>query len=131
MVSLTTTLISLLPVIATLTTGITATPMANNANTARQASGPDYVTATFIGAADAQYTLQIPVSSTWTPTNNPLSISHISTTANGEGQPCVFFGTEGAVFVSGPGGGFGDVGPPQPIAGGICGPFPGEDYGMW
>ncbi|KAK4938008.1 hypothetical protein LTR10_021497 [Elasticomyces elasticus] len=116
MVSSTSTLLAILPVLSTL---VSAGPIA-----ARTSN----VSVTFIGAADAQYTLDIPVSSTWTPTNNVLSISHIHTSAGG---PCVFFGIDGAVFVAPAEGGYGDVGPPQTIVGGICGPFPGQDYGMW
>lgn len=117
MISFTSTLFALVPLIATL---VSATPISS-----RQAPT---VSVTFIGAADAQYTLDIPVNSVFTPTNNLLSISHISTSAGG---PCAFFGVDGAIFVAPPAGGYGDVGPPQTIAGGICGPFPGHEYGMY
>lgn len=120
MISLTNTLLTALTVLGALTQASSANPIA-----ARQAST---VSVTFIGAANAQYTLEIPANSVFTPTNNALSISHISTSAGG---PCAFFGVDGAVFVAPADGGYGDVGPPQTIAGGICGPFPGHEYGMW
>ncbi|KIW91828.1 uncharacterized protein Z519_07798 [Cladophialophora bantiana CBS 173.52] len=118
MVSFTTALLSLLPLAASLAG---ATPIEK-----RQTSTT--VSATFIGAADAQYTLQIPANSEWFPTDNPLSISHIQTSA---GASCAFFGVDGAVVVLPAAGGYVDVGPPQTIAGGVCGPFPGQNYGMW
>ncbi|KIX02356.1 uncharacterized protein Z518_08297 [Rhinocladiella mackenziei CBS 650.93] len=117
MVTFISTIFSLLPLISTL---VSATPI-----NARQTPA---VSVTLIGAANAQYTMEIPVNSAFTHTNNDLSISHISTSGGG---PCVFFGVDGAIYVSPPQGGYGDVGPPQTIAGGICGPFPGHDYGMW
>ncbi|OAP59972.1 hypothetical protein AYL99_04974 [Fonsecaea erecta] len=86
------------------------------------------VSATFIGAADAQYTLAIPANSEWFPTDNPLSVSHIQTAPGAE---CAFFGIDGAVITLPAYGGEVDVGPPQTIAGGVCGPFPGQNYGMW
>ncbi|EXJ80989.1 hypothetical protein A1O3_07277 [Capronia epimyces CBS 606.96] len=120
-----TTVASVLPLLLSslsLSLGLVgATPIS-----ARQSSAS--VSVTFIGAADGQYTLDVPLDSVFTPTNNALSVSHISTVGAG---PCVFFGVDGAVYVSPPAGGEGDVGPPQTIAGGICGPFPGHQYGMW
>ncbi|KAL6244587.1 hypothetical protein RBB50_008829 [Rhinocladiella similis] len=119
MLSLKSGLIALLPLLGSLSSLTSASPIDT-----RQSG----VSVTFIGAADAQYTLDIPANSVFTPTNNALSISHIQTSAGG---PCVFFGVDGAVFVAPASGGYGDVGPPQTIAGGICGPFPGHQYGMW
>ncbi|KAK6383806.1 hypothetical protein LTS17_003098 [Exophiala oligosperma] len=111
--------VALLPLLGSLSSFASASPIDT-----RQSG----VSVTFIGAADAQYTLEIPANSVFTPTNNALSVSHIQTSAGG---PCVFFGVDGAVFVAPAAGGYGDVGPPQTIAGGICGPFPGHQYGMW
>jgi hypothetical protein len=119
MLSLKSTLFTILPILGSLTL-TSAGPIISS----RQSS----VSVTFIGAADAQYTLDMPANSVFTPTNNALSISHIQTSVGG---PCVFFGVDGAVFVAPAAGGYGDVGPPQTIAGGICGAFPGHQYGMW
>jgi hypothetical protein len=114
-------LASLLPVLSVLAT----IPFTSASPTPRQSG----ISATFIGAANAQFTVPIPQLSTWTPTNNVLSISHIQTSAGSDS--CTFFGIDGAVVVLPQGGGFVDVGPPQTIVGGICGPFPGQSYGMW
>jgi len=107
------TLSTVLTAISFLAAGITAIPLES-----RQSGS---VTVTFIGAADAQYSLQIPVNSQFTPTNNPLSISHISTS----GGPGACFGVDGAIYVA-EGAGYGDVGPPQTIVGCVFGPFPGH-----
>ncbi|KAJ9606980.1 hypothetical protein H2200_008991 [Cladophialophora chaetospira] len=113
-----TSLLAFVPLLASLAS---ASPLAT-----RQTPS---VSATFIGAANAQYNVQIPELSSWVSTANPLSVSHIQTTP-GSG-PCTFFGVDGAVIVLPASGGSVDVGPPQTIAGGVCGPFPGHDYGMW
>jgi hypothetical protein len=107
-------------VVALLTALSTAQPLQS-----RQGST---VTATLAGAAGAQYTISLPIDAGWIATDNALSVSHISTSAY-SGQ-CTFFGVDGVVVVVSEGPGM-DVGPPQTIAGGVCGKFPGLSYGMW
>jgi len=109
MLSFTSTLLAVLPLIA----AISATPIE-----ARQAGT---VSATFFGAAGAQYTVDMPLNSAFSPTHNALSISQITT----DGGPCAFFGIDGGVFVV-PGAGQITAGPPQTIVGGVCGQMPGQ-----
>lgn len=77
------------------------------------------ITVTLIGAAGAQYSIGIPFDSTFTPTNNALSISHIATSSG----PVACFGVDGSINKF-PGAGYADVGPPQTIVGCVAGPIP-------
>ena len=108
---------TLLPTIAvSLLASLVASTPINIA--ARQAPTTGSVTATLIGAAGAQYAINIPLDSNIHFTGNALSISHIDTTG-----PCGFFGVDG-VAVQFPGAGSQDVGPPQTIVAVACGPLP-------
>ena len=100
---------SLLPLLASL---VGASPLS-----ARQSSIP--VSATFIGTTDEQYTVDMGVISSWIPTSNPLSVSHIQTSPGS--QQCVFFGVDGVFVILPAGGGYANVGPPQAITGGELG----------
>jgi len=84
------------------------------------------VTITLIDATQHNYPVTIPGTQTWTPTNIAESISHVHIENTGY-VPCAFFGVDGAVIVSFPGDVKDmDVGPPQTIVGGICGPWRDE-----
>jgi len=91
---------------------------------ARQTGGD--VTITLIDATQHQWPITIPSTQTWTPTNVKESISHVHISNTGN-VPCAFFGVDGAVIVSLPGQVKDmDVGPPQTLVGGICGPWKQE-----
>lgn len=110
---------SILAVLA-LTTASLALPTQN----ARQVDAD--VTITLIDATNHQWPVTIPSSQTWTPTNVQESISHVQINNSGN-VPCVFFGVDGAVVVTIPGEvKYMDVGPPQTLIGGVCGPFEGH-----
>lgn len=84
------------------------------------------VTITLIDATQHQWPITVPSTQTWTPTGVAESISHVHIENTGY-VPCAFFGVDGAVIVSFPGDVKDlDVGPPQTIVGGICGPFGSE-----
>ncbi len=84
------------------------------------------VTITFEDDTDNHWPITVPSSQTWTPTNVAESISHVHIENTGF-VPCAFFGVDGTVIVSFPGDVKDlDVGPPQTIVGGICGPFKHE-----
>ncbi|KIY00589.1 uncharacterized protein Z520_03252 [Fonsecaea multimorphosa CBS 102226] len=119
MVSFTTTLLSLLPL---LITSALAIPTPVDKRQASTTSWSSSVSATLIGAAGAEYTLDIPVNSEWFPTDSGLSVSHIES-APGGAADCAFFGYDGAVVVLPAAGGTVDVGTPQGIAGGVCGSY--------
>ena len=106
-------LLALVPLLASL---VAASPII-----ARQGC----TTATFYGAADAQYTTEITDDTTLTPTWNDLSVSHIET-SGGSDIICTFFGVDGAVVSLPADGGSVDVGPPQTITSGSCGAAQGE-----
>jgi len=76
----------------------------------------DFVAVTLIGAAGAQYSVEIPCSGEWYPIDNPLSISHIQTSAG----PCTFTGIDGGSLTLATGT-YSDFGPPQTVVGGYCG----------
>ena len=85
------------------------------------------VTITLIDATQHEYPVTIPSTQTWTPTDVIQSISHVEI-ANTGYVPCAFFGIDGAVILSMPGDVKSmDVGPPQVIVGGICGPWRGDE----
>ncbi|KAJ5374339.1 hypothetical protein N7517_006345 [Penicillium concentricum] len=77
----------------------------------------DEVHVTFIGAADAQFTQSFPSNGDWVQIANPLSISHIQTSA--EGITCVFNGVDHSVTTA-IGTQLVDVGPPQTQVSGSC-----------
>lgn len=80
------------------------------------------VTITLIDATQHEFTVTIPGTQTWTLTNVAESISHVQIENTGY-VPCTFYGVDGAMIVSMPGDVKGmDVGAPQTIVGGICGP---------
>ena len=107
--------------ISLLATIAASAPVASTENLAERQVGT--VTATMIGAAGAQYTMELPLDSSWHWASNPLSISHITTT----GGPCAFFGVDGTE-VDFDGAATQAVGPPQTITGGACGPKPAGDW---
>ena len=81
------------------------------------------VTITLIDATQHQWPVTISADQKFTRTNVQESISHVHIENDGY-VPCAFFGVDGAVIVSFPGDVKDmDVGPPQTIVGGICGPF--------
>lgn len=89
---------------------------------ARQPANPA-VTITLIDATEHKWPITVPSTQTWTPTNVVESISHVHIENTGY-VPCAFFGVDGTVIVSFPGDVKDlDVGSPQTIVGGICGPF--------
>ncbi len=102
---------SLLPIIPLLASLVGALPLST-----RQSSFDWPISATFIGAADAQYDLDMAASSSYVPMSNPLSVSQIRTSSDTD--PCVFFGIDGAIIFVPGSGGLVDVGPPQGIVGG-------------
>jgi hypothetical protein len=84
------------------------------------ASGPIQIT--LIDATGHQYPVSIPITNTYTPTNIKESISHVHISNTGP-ELCVFYGVDGAKIVELPNMVKDmDVGPPQTIVGGICGP---------
>ncbi|KAJ6190999.1 hypothetical protein N7519_001020 [Penicillium mononematosum] len=72
---------------------------------------------TFIGAADAQFTQNIPTDGSVVSIENPLSVSHIS--SNTAGVQCTFNGIDHSVTVVN-GVQWVDVGPPQTQVTGSC-----------
>ena len=101
----------------TLATAALALPAPQAANS----SSP--VTITLVDATQHHWPITVPSTQTWTPTNVAESISHVQIENTGY-VPCVFFGVDGAVIVSFPGDVKDmDVGPPQTIVGGTCGPL--------
>lgn len=94
---------------------------------APQTSSTSAVTITLIDATQHHWPISVPSTQSWTPTNVKESISHVHIENKGF-VPCAFFGVDGAVIVSFPGDVKDlDVGPPQTIVGGICGPFRRDD----
>ena len=97
----------------------TASPTLRNA--ARQyESSPtcdpsSLVEVTLYGAADAEYYANVPCNGEYTPTNNPLSISHVSVSYGA----CLFVGIDGTNLCQEQG--FADFGPPQTIVSIACG----------
>ncbi|KAK5939459.1 hypothetical protein PMZ80_007836 [Knufia obscura] len=99
-----------------------ATSLAAPASAPVTQSNP-VVTITLIDATQHHWPITVPSTQTWTPTNVAESISHVHVENTGY-VPCAFFGVDGTVIVSFPGDVKDlDVGPPQTIVGGICGPF--------
>lgn len=116
--ALTFTLATLAP---TALTAPTSSPAAQPLE-ARQQAHPA-VTITLVDATSHHWPITVPSTQTWTPTNVAESISHVHIENTGD-VPCAFFGVDGAVIVSFPGDVKDlDVGPPQTIVGGTCGPF--------
>lgn len=92
------------------------------APTPQSASGAD-VTITLIDATQHKWPISIPDTQKFTRTDVTESISHVHIENTGY-VPCAFFGVDGAVIISFPGDVKDmDVGPPQTIVGGVCGPF--------
>ncbi|KAJ2897037.1 hypothetical protein MKZ38_005026 [Zalerion maritima] len=73
---------------------------------------------TFLGAADAKFELQVPVSGEWTTIDNPLSITYIQV-ANEPKAHCTAFGVDGSRTYVGSGHTI-PVGPPQTQHGIYC-----------
>lgn len=85
---------------------------------ARQAA----VTVTLIDATGHTWPITISSVQQWTLTNVAESISHVSISNTGY-VPCTFYGVDGVTVVTVPGEVKEmDVGAPQTIVGGICGP---------
>lgn len=96
-----------------------ATLAAPTALSTRQAAD---VTITLIDATEHTWPITISSVEQWTPTNVVESISHVQITNTGY-VPCTFYGVDGAIVLSMPGDvKYMDVGAPQTIVGGICGP---------
>lgn len=88
-----------------------------------QSSAGGDVTITLIDATNHHWPVTVPSTQTWTTTNVRESISHVHIENTGY-VPCAFFGVDGTVILSFPGDVKDlDVGPPQTIVGGICGPW--------
>ena len=107
----------------TLTSALPTTQSSNTPATSLAARDAQAVTFTLIDATQHQWTTAIPSTMEFTRTNVAESIAHIAIDNPGQ-YPCAFFGVDGAVIVSFPGTEkYVDVGPPETIVGGICGPF--------
>lgn len=101
--------------VLSLTAAVLAAPTSLSA---RQAA----VTVTLIDATQHKWPITISSVKEWTPTNVVESISHVSISNTGY-IPCTFYGVDGAIVVTMPGEVKEmDVGAPQTIVGGICGP---------
>lgn len=112
--------IALFSILSFAATSIAAPTPAAQPVEARQAGN---VEITLIDATNHQWPISIPSTQTWTPTNVQESISHVHITNTGN-VPCAFFGVDNAVIVTFPGEVKDmDVGPPQTLVGGICGPW--------
>ena len=84
---------------------------------------PPTASITLIDAVNHEWTIEAPCDQSWFPTNVKESISHVRLNNQGD-VPCHFFGVDGAIIASLPGTvKYQDVGPPQTIVGGICGPW--------
>ena len=114
---------ALISSIAALLALTSAAPTAAPAAAPQSPPPQSAISVTLLGATpEAQYTVSIPTTGYFIPTNNALSISHAQT----NGGPCGLFGIDGllleidaATYV--------DVGPPQTIVGIACGPKRGEN----
>ncbi|KAJ5738907.1 hypothetical protein N7493_002062 [Penicillium malachiteum] len=82
-----------------------------------QRRGTEDAWITFIGAADAEFSQSFPLDGTPTAISNVLSISHISSSANG--YECTFTGIDGSSTTVA-GAEEVDVGPPQTQVSGTC-----------
>lgn len=114
-------------ILAFLSLCLAASTIAAPAPVPQTSSSATEVTITLMDATQHAWPIAIPSTQTWTPTAVVESISHVHIENTGS-VPCAFFGVDGAVIVS-----FSadvkdmDVGPPQTIAGGICGPLKSRD----
>jgi hypothetical protein len=86
------------------------------------ATGNGPVSITLIDAVGHEWPIYVPSDQSYVATNVKESISHVR--INNQGSvPCAFWGVDGAVIVEMPGEvKYMDVGPPQTIVGGHCGP---------
>lgn len=106
--------------LALLSTTALAAPISSPIAARQAPTGP--VTITLIDATSHHWPITIPSTQVWTLTNVAESISHVHIENEGT-IPCTFYGVDGAEIVSSPGDVKDmDVGAPQTIVGGICGP---------
>lgn len=109
---------SLLVLLSTLLSTTLAAPAA-----APQYQSTGTISLTLIDAVGHSWPIVIPSDQSWALTNVAESISHVIINDQGS-VPCVFFGVDGLAIVEFPGEVKEmDVGPPQTIVGGHCGPW--------
>jgi hypothetical protein len=86
-------------------------------------TSPPKASITLIDAVNHEWTITAPADQSVFLTGVKESISHVR--LNNQGSvPCKFWGVDGVVIVSLPGDvKYMDVGPPQTIVGGVCGPW--------
>jgi hypothetical protein len=93
------------------------------APTAQAAADNGPVSITLIDAVGHEWPIYVPADQSRVATNVKESIAHVR--VNNQGAvPCAFFGIDGAIIVALPETvKYMDVGPPQTIVGGHCGPW--------